>query len=439
LLLVTIAVSVLVLLVLARLRFPEPPPPAAVDTSAQPLQRLAARAPYDELAAAIGRAERMIADNLIVLRVVPAAPAAPVSIAALLGASEAAATRYVPAARIGDGIAVAALAADATIDGIVGDDAEAGTAALLGADPVRGVARLRVPHAGARPLASRPLGALAVPTYVVAVEGTHAGVTMRPVFLGRGDRFGSTRWNSPLLPLGGNAVARGALVFTMDGEFLGIVVAEDGELAIAPAAEAIEAAAALESGRIAAADAGFTAQGLSAALADATGVPSGVIVADVDTEGPAADLLQPGDVVTRIDGNEVSRPERLLLAIASKTPGDAIALSIVRDRMPADVMITLRPLPAPAPRDGEQGPMRLAFRPDDGGTVVLSDDGRLTRSGIQAGDVITRIGDRSRPRPADVRRVLAEASGATVVAAIRRDGQQRIVAVATGEPADAIR
>ena len=76
LLLLTVAVCAVVLLLLARLRFPHPP--AAVDTSAPaPLERIAARASYDALAADIQRVETVVAPHLIVLRVAQQLPSAP--------------------------------------------------------------------------------------------------------------------------------------------------------------------------------------------------------------------------------------------------------------------------------------------------------------------------------------------------------------------------
>ena len=65
LLFVTIGVAAVVLLGLARMRFPKPP---VVDTATPPLEKLAARASYDALAADIERVRALVAPNLIVLR-----------------------------------------------------------------------------------------------------------------------------------------------------------------------------------------------------------------------------------------------------------------------------------------------------------------------------------------------------------------------------------
>ena len=73
LLLLTLGVSVVMLLVLARFRFPEERgvPTLPERPPAAPLERLAARATYDELASIVGELERRIAPALVVLQLNP--------------------------------------------------------------------------------------------------------------------------------------------------------------------------------------------------------------------------------------------------------------------------------------------------------------------------------------------------------------------------------
>src|SRR5688572_23359232 len=68
LLLVTIAVSVGVLLLLARFRFPDEPVGQAVSSAPAPLERLAARAAYEELALIMADLDRRIARRVVILR-----------------------------------------------------------------------------------------------------------------------------------------------------------------------------------------------------------------------------------------------------------------------------------------------------------------------------------------------------------------------------------
>jgi hypothetical protein len=124
---------------------------------------------------------------------------------------------HVAALRIAADLAVASIEPDVRIDGIVAGADRTGQAAVVGVNRVRQLARIRVPPAQTRQPSLLPLTSLQTPAYVVAVEGSQAGATLRPILVGRGDRFGSSRWTRPLLPLGGSDVSAGALLFTMTG------------------------------------------------------------------------------------------------------------------------------------------------------------------------------------------------------------------------------
>jgi hypothetical protein len=81
LLLLTMIVSAAVLGVLAQFRFPDV---QRVEAPAQPLERLAARATFDELAGIIERLDRRIAPSIVVLRVGSRALPSPRSLRDLL-------------------------------------------------------------------------------------------------------------------------------------------------------------------------------------------------------------------------------------------------------------------------------------------------------------------------------------------------------------------
>lgn len=424
LLLLTVVVCVVVLLLLARLRFPEPPP---VDTTAAPLERLAARASYDALAADIQRVEPMIAPSLIVLRVAPPLQGAPRDLQDLLAQPDSpSGVRHVAALRISADAALAPVDPGARIEGIVGGVAGGGSAAVLAVDPVRRIARVRVPEAPVRQLSQLPLASLPTPVYVVVVEGTQAGVTLRPVFLGRGDRFRSTRWERPLLPLGGIAVAPGALLFSLAGEFIGTVVMEDGAPAIAGARDVLDAVEKLASTPVLPpSDAGIAVQALTPVLAAALAAPRGVVVSAVDAEGAAAGRLEPGDVITAVDDWSTNNPDEFLLRLASRPAGERVAVTVVRNGESRSVPLSLGAAATLNLRD-----QATTFTAERGvGTRVDAAAG-AAGAGLRPGDVITYAGATAAPTPAQVRRLLARPtpSGFTVVI-VRRDGRQRVVAV----------
>jgi S1-C subfamily serine protease len=434
LLAVTITVSVLVLLLLARLRFPEPPPIAT--TTAPPLERLAARATYDELAGIVARLEATISPSLIVLRLAPRVDSTPRQLGDLLGPPNPARglVQHVPAMRISPTTAVAAIDADTRIAGIVGETDRNATAGIIASDPVRGLALVRVPEAPARVLPQLPLASLRPPLYVVAVEGTHAGITLRPVFLGRGDRFGAARWTRPLLAVGGVPVTTaGALTFTLEGQFVGSVVMEDGALAIAGSVDINDTIERLASGNSTQpSDAGISVQPLTPALAAATGSPTGVVVAEVREDGPADGVLEPGDVITSFGGETIDSAERLLLQLARQPSGTSVALTIVRGRQTREASLTLAPAPAPTAVRSE--PLGMRYQRGVGSVVTDVPAGTsVAAAGLVEGDVIVRAGSVQAPSPAQVLKALASlAAGEYLLLTIRRDERQRLVAVQAG-------
>jgi len=422
LLLLTVAVCAIALVGLARLRFPERP---VVDTATPPLERLAARASYDELAADIRRVEGLISPNLVVLRTLPPPHTEPRAIRdALAEAGSPSRVRHVAALRIGADAALAVIEAGARIDGVAGASGPAMSADVVAADPVRRIAYVRVAGAPVRPLPTVGLAALRMPLYVVVVEGTEAGVTLRPVFLGRGDRFDSARWSRPLLPLGGSVIAPGALLFTLAGEFIGTAVIENGSPAVVEASDVVAAAEAIGSRASSTpADPGITVQRLSPSLAAALDVSQGVVVSDVDPQGSAAGLLEVEDVVTTVDGRPIGDPDTFLLNLASRAVGDRAVLTVTRGGQPQVVTVPLGSAEAePAP------PRPFAFSIERGlGTRVES---APDVSGLVAGDVVTRAGTIIAPTPAQLRRLLAENTpSGFLTLVVRRDGRQRLVAV----------
>ncbi len=427
LLLLTVAVCAVVLLLLARLRFPDVPP---IATAAPPLERLAARASYDALAADIQRVESMIAPNLIVLRVAPPLESTPRRIRdALTRVEPASGVRHVAALRINGDTAIAAIDGGARIDGIVGTSGGDDSAAVLAVDPVRLVARIRVPEQSARPLAEVALASLQTPLYVVVVEGTQAGVTLRPVFLGRGDRFASARWSRPLLPLGGIAITPGALLFSLAGEFIGTVVVENSAPAIAGARDLLDTAEKLAAARQpTVADLGIAVQALTTALVAATGIQRGVVVSEVEADGAAATALEPSDVITAVDDWSTGNPDELLLRLASRPPGDAVKITFGRNGESRRTVVTLGAAKLDVPAH-----TTIAFVAERGAGTRIGPGSDASISGLQVGDVVTRVAATSAPTPAQLRRVLAQptASGFAILV-IRREGFQRVVAVPVG-------
>jgi hypothetical protein len=429
LLLLTIVVSAAVLLLLARLRFADSS--SGAGGSSAPFEALVSQASFEELARRVARLESSIAPNLVVLRLAPRGEPAAIRLADLRAGPPRRDVSHVPALRIDATTGVAAIPPGIGISGIVGRTEPPGTAEVISTDPVRHIARVRVPEGRSESLPRLPLSELRTPAYVVAVEGTRAGVTLRPVFLGRSDRFASPRWTRPLLPLGGAVLTPGALIFTLDGEFLGCAVLDEGILAIAGAADIFEAVSRQTTAVADLADPGVAVHALTAAVAAATGASGGVVIAEVSGDGPAAGVLEPGDVVTEMSREPVRDPESFLLNVATRLPAGAVSLSFIRDR--AARTGELRQWSGVA--DQGAGPIpsqvRLEAVPGVGARITeLGHNSPLAAAGLIADDVIIRAGSIVAPSPEQVRTALDhDAPSRLLLLVVRRQERQYVTAV----------
>jgi S1-C subfamily serine protease len=73
---------------------------------------------------------------------------------------------------------------------------------------------------------------------------------------------------------------------------------------------------------------------------------SGLLVKSIDPDGPAADSeLEPGDVITAVDEEQVSSVSQLLEQIGVHQAGDTVSLSVTRGSDQTDVTVTVADRP----------------------------------------------------------------------------------------------
>jgi hypothetical protein len=426
-LLVTLAISAALLLVLARFRFPQPDqsPPAS---TAPPLERLAARATYDQLALTMADVERRIAPWMLVLDVQAATagsmPPEP-------------ATRATPALRIREDMALVRLLPGERVVRVRGQPQHSPT--IVGRDDVLelAVVPVRAASLGTLSIAQQSLES-APPGYAALVEASRSGPTLRPIFLSRSDPIADLRWQQPLVSLGGGLAApAGSFVFTLEGTLLGLVTSEASLPALVPAALVLSRASELAQGRSRRrGDFGIRWQRLTPRLAKATGASTGVVVGGVLDGGPAATLLAPGDVVQSIDKRQVASLSDAVAAEAVTVPGQAASIAARRGTESVDVAVVAREATeAAAAAPGASEVLGLVLRRTrEGVSVVRVDAGSAADlAGVVAGDVITHV-NREPLEAADVlpRRWAQAESGSAFLLALRRPGV--VLAVALEKP-----
>lgn len=78
------------------------------------------------------------------------------------------------------------------------------------------------------------------------------------------------------------------------------------------------------------------------ARANNLGATEGALVVAVSDDGPAADAgIQENDIITKIDGEQVTSADGLIIALREHEVGDKVTLTVVRDSKEREVEVTL--------------------------------------------------------------------------------------------------
>lgn len=417
----TLVLSALLLLVLARFRFPEAPTPRPTDVGGS-LERLAARATYDDLASVIANVERRVVPVTVVVEV-DGEDEDPFTVPLV--------ARAVPGLRIRDDRALIALHPGQRVIGVRGQTTPT---RIIGRDDIRNLAVVAVASSTPVPtLSVAPDASADGPTrYVAVTEGSRSGPSVRPLFMGRLDAVDDPRWGRSLVSVGSLASAQpGSLLFTLAGDLLGLVVTSAGVRTLVPASLVLEAASALADGysRLRG-DLGILWQPLTAPLSKATGAPFGVVVAGVRPDGPAAGQLQAGDVVQSIAGRAVRSIPEAMMGVSALAPGEPVPLVVVRGR--DTLPLELTPVAMAGSPDVADRGLGLRVRVTAAGAEVLEveSDGLAWLAGLSAGDRITHV-DREPVRPGrDIIREFDDAtSGRAFLLTVARGDTTRVIAL----------
>lgn len=167
---------------------------------------------------------------------------------------------------------------------------------------------------------------------------------------GANDRFIQTdasinQGNSggPMFNLNGEVIGINSQIFSQSGGNIGIgfaIPAEDAK----PIIDTLMKGKPVERGYI-----GVSIQRLTDDIAAALNLPkdSGEIIARAEPGGPAAKAgLRAGDVVTRVNGTQVTPDTTLSYLVANVSPGQQAKLDVIRDGKPTTVTVTATVRPA---------------------------------------------------------------------------------------------
>jgi len=176
-------------------------------------------------------------------------------------------------------------------------------------------------------------------------------------------------------------------------------------------------------------------QPVTAGIAESLGMKdaSGALVDDAQADTPAAKAgIQPGDVITKVNGNAIKDSRTLAREISGMAPGSEAKLEIVRKGETKTVSVTLANMsnqPQKQANKGERGErdngsmpgtprLGLSVAPasevagaGDKGVVITAVDpeGPAAERGLKSGDVILDVAGKSVSNVSDLRSALKDA------------------------------
>jgi S1-C subfamily serine protease len=392
--------AVAALWLLARIRFPERP--VTPNPVPSVLSQLASVPKYDDLAGEIAQLQARLQPSLLALDVPSAVGSLQTS------------PRTV-AIRLRDDLAVTLVPNGLSGEGwndapIVARDAASGLA----------VVRVPIPSSSSFPVPWTPRQPQR-PRYLVASDVSPDGVSLRPAFVGSLESIDSPLWSEPVWAMPERTdLAAGALLFTSNAEFAGLVITYRG-LAIVPGrtvlaeAERLLAAPPGPPGAL-----GIEVQDLTPPVASVTAASVGVVVAWVDPDAASSEQLMIGDVIEAVDGRALATRQHWDVRVARLSVGETLSLRVRRHGEIHEVALVANALAA-QPASRSLG-LTLRARTKIGAEVVGIERGSAAdRAGLSLGDVITLVANVSAPTPAQVTRSYTSmGQGERVIVAVTR-------------------
>ena len=318
------------------------------------------------------------------------------------------------------------------------DDGKVLDAKVIGTDPKTDLALLKVEQPGDYPYVTLAKGTPQIGDWVVAIGNPYGlgGTVTAGIISAKGRDIGDGPYDRFLqidAPI--NKGNSGGPAFNEQGQVVGVNTAiyspSGGSVGIGfaiPASTVDRVVAALEHGGVVERGyLGVQIQPVGPDIAEALGLKTteGAIVDRAMPGTPAAEAgLQAGDVITKVNGQEVKDAGDLTREIGSMKPGEKIDLSYLRNGAEQTADVTLAPQKNEKVANAESGaqeqptgfglqlaPAHEVEGPNHKGVAITGVDptGEAAQKGLAVGDVILDVSGKPVATPGDVKSEIAVA------------------------------
>lgn len=348
---------------------------------------------------------------------------------------------------------------------IVMDNGTTMPAKVVGTDPKTDIALLKVTGRDDFPYVKLSESVPAVGSWVIAMGNPFGlgGTVTAGIVSATGRDIGNGPYDDFMqIDAPVNSGNSGGPTFDMKGEVVGVNTAifspSGGNVGIAfaiPAPVVQQVVAQLrDTGQVVRGWLGVQVQPVTGPIADSLGMENahGALISTPQPDSPAAKAgLKSGDIITKVDGKDIKDARDLARTIAGKAPGQKVTLSVVRGGKTETKSVDLGEMKSKpqkvasavdAQDDANQLGMKVAPASSvDGagseGLAVLAveADSPAAELGIQAGDVIKKVGNRQISSSADLKEALSEAKQKGrqhTLALVRNSESERFVALPVG-------
>ena len=249
----------------------------------------------------------------------------------------------------------------------------------------------------------------------------------------------------------------GGPLFNMKGEVIGInsqIYSRSGGYQGLSFAVPINVASNVEdqlvrTGKVSRGRIGVTIQEVNQSLAKSFGLkePTGALVSSVEKDGPAAKAgVEPGDVILKVNGKQISRSNDLPLLVANLKPDSTAQMEVWRKGAAKELTVKVAEMKAAktaeAKTDKPHGQLGLAVRPlnpDEqkeagvhGGLLVEDASGPAAKAGIESGDIILALNGTPVKSAGELRSLVERSGKQTIALLVQRDDTKIFVPIDLG-------